>query len=114
MSTEKKKTIYCCRRCGNCCRWPGYVRVSHEELADIARYLDMSLDELIKGYTEVTRDRRGLTLVEQPNGHCVFLDENGDCIIYTVRPEQCRGFPNTWNFPGFEKLCNAERVDLED
>ncbi len=108
---HNSKFTYKCRRCGNCCRWPGYVRVSQDELAEIANALDMPLDELIRGYTAVTHDRRSLTLVEQPNGHCIFLDENGDCIIYAVRPQQCRDFPNKWNFPGFEKQCNAERID---
>lgn len=114
MPQQTPKFIYRCRRCGNCCRWPGYVRVSQEELAEIANALDMPLEELVREYTEVTRDRRGLTLVEQPNGHCIFLDENGDCIIYPVRPQQCRDFPNKWNFPGFEKQCNAERIDNDE
>jgi uncharacterized protein len=24
-----------------------------------------------------------------------------------VKPQQCRDFPNLWNFPGFEKVCHA-------
>ena len=85
--------------------------MSHAELEEIAEFLDMPVDELIDKFTTLTHDRQDLTLVEQPNQHCIFLDEAGDCIVYPVRPQQCRDFPNKWNFPGFEKKCNAERVD---
>lgn len=32
------------------------------------------------------------------------------CRIYEARPEQCRLFPNTWNYEGFEHICNAHRI----
>ncbi len=35
-----------------------------------------------------------------------FLDEN-DCAVQPVKPKQCRDFPNLWNFPGFEKVCQV-------
>jgi len=33
-----------------------------------------------------------------------------------VKPQQCRDFPNLWNFPGFEETCRAipHRVSEED
>jgi len=30
-----------------------------------------------------------------------------DCSVQPVKPQQCREFPNHWNFPGFEKTCHA-------
>ena len=30
-----------------------------------------------------------------------------DCSVQPVKPQQCRDFPNLWNFPGFEKTCRA-------
>ena len=27
--------------------------------------------------------------------------------LQPVKPLQCRGFPNTWNFPGWRKVCEA-------
>ena len=40
-------------------------------------------------------------------GSCVFLDGPNECRIQPVKPGQCVGFPNTWNFPGFEKKCRS-------
>ncbi|MGN6641675.1 MAG: YkgJ family cysteine cluster protein, partial [Verrucomicrobiota bacterium] len=39
-------------------------------------------------------------------GECIFL-EGDDCSVQSVKPQQCRDFPNLWNFPGFEKVCHA-------
>jgi hypothetical protein len=47
-----------------------------------------------------------LALQEKPNGECIFLDGN-DCSVQPVKPQQCKDFPNLWNFPGFEKQCRA-------
>ena len=104
---------YECQRCGNCCRWPGYVRVTAKELEAIASFLDMTAEVLTQSYTALTDDRRSLTLVEQPNGHCIFLDADGDCMIYPVRPKQCRDFPDKWTVPDFENRCSAVKICAE-
>jgi Fe-S-cluster containining protein len=101
---------YECTRCGNCCRWEGYVRVSDAEIDAIAEFLGMDADTFIEEYTCLTADRRSLTLVDQSNGACVMLTPQGLCRINPVKPRQCRLFPNEWNFPGFRSRCNA--VDL--
>ncbi len=96
-----------CRRCGNCCRWHGWVRVNDEEIGAIARHLGMAEEEFIRCHTVLTGDRRGLSLTERPNGECVFL-KNGtpaSCMIEAVKPRQCRDFPEKWNFPGWEEEC---------
>lgn len=35
------------------------------------------------------------------------------CRIHPVKPEQCSGFPNTWNFPGWRQVCEAIPVPVE-
>jgi hypothetical protein len=40
-------TQYLCQRCGNCCRWPGDVRITDEETKNIAEYLELSEEEFI-------------------------------------------------------------------
>ena len=96
-----------CVRCGNCCRWPGCVKVSGSEIDAIAAFLEMDESEFIERYTALMPDRQGLTLVEKPDGSCIFLEETDppSCRIQPVKPEQCRGFPEHWNFPGWEKEC---------
>jgi Fe-S-cluster containining protein len=100
-----------CQRCTACCRWPGQVRLTDEEIAKLAHFKRMSEHDFIQAFTRLQQDRRGLALQEKPNGECVFLDGN-DCSVQAVKPQQCRDFPNLWNFPGFEKVCRAIPVEL--
>ncbi|TAL06965.1 MAG: YkgJ family cysteine cluster protein [Verrucomicrobia bacterium] len=95
-----------CQRCTACCRWPGQVRLSDAEITRLAAFKGMAEREFIERYTKLRSDRRGLTLLEKPNGECVFLDGN-NCSVQSVKPQQCRDFPNLWNFHGFEKTCHA-------
>lgn len=103
---------YACQRCGNCCRWPGEVPLSDAELDRISAYLGMSLHDFIADYTDLRLNRSGLTLIEKPNHECIFLD-GIDCRIPAVKPDQCAGFPNQWNFPGWRKSCEATPVPLK-
>ena len=95
-----------CQRCTACCRWPGQVRLTDEEIGQLAAHLGLSGDEFIQQHLRLTRDRRGLALMEKGNGECIFLRDR-DCTVQPVKPRQCRDFPNRWNFPGFEKECLA-------
>ncbi|MHC1768158.1 MAG: YkgJ family cysteine cluster protein [Verrucomicrobiia bacterium] len=97
---------YECQRCTACCRWPGEVRLSGAEIAELAAFKRMSEFDFIQAHTRLTSDRRGLALVEEPDGACIFL-EGMDCAVQPVKPRQCRAFPNAWNFPGFERICRA-------
>lgn len=101
--------VYLCQRCGNCCRWPGEVPVSDGEIAKIAAYLEMDESLFIERYTEVRLNRTGLTLISKPDHECIFLD-GIDCRIQPVKPVQCAGFPNLWNFPGWRDTCEAVPV----
>jgi len=98
--------FYECQRCTACCRWPGQVLVSDAEIARLAAFNNVSEHDFIQQFTRLRHDRRGLVLQEKPDGSCVFLDGN-DCSVQPVKPQQCRDFPNLWNFPGFEKVCHA-------
>jgi uncharacterized protein len=98
--------FYECQRCTACCRWPGEVRVDEGEIARLAGFLAVPEHEFIQRHTRVTGNRRGLALVDKPNGECIFLDGN-DCSVQPVKPQQCKAFPNLWNFPGFEEVCHA-------
>ena len=98
--------FYECDRCTACCRWPGQVRLTDQEITRLADHLSISEFDFIQSYTRLTSDRRGLALQDKGNGECIFL-EGTDCAVQPVKPQQCRDFPNLWNFPGFEKVCRA-------
>ena len=95
-----------CQRCTACCRWPGDVRLDEGEVARLAAFLGTGEVDFIQRFTRLSRDRRGLSLEEKPNGECVFL-QGDECFVHAVKPRQCREFPNLWNFPDFEKTCRA-------
>jgi Fe-S-cluster containining protein len=103
---------YRCVRCGNCCRWPGYVRLTAEDIDRISAYLQVPPEEFANRYTELTSQRDSLTLIEKPDRSCIFLTESNLCQIHPVKPQQCRDFPNRWNFPGWQRQCNA--ADTQD
>ena len=95
-----------CQRCTACCRWPGQVRISDTEIASLAAHLGLAEHEFIQQHTRLNAQRTGLALKDAPDGSCTFLDGN-QCRVQPVKPQQCRDFPNLWNFPGFQSICRA-------
>lgn len=89
--------------------------MTEEEITQLAAFKGLSEYDFIQRFTRLTADRRGLALQDKPNGECIFLEGN-DCSVQMVKPQQCRDFPNLWNFPGFEKICQAipRMVSAED
>ncbi len=86
--------------------------MSEVEITRIATHLGLGEDEFISRFTELRTNRTGLTLISKPNHECVFLD-GIDCRIQSVKPDQCAGFPNQWNFPGWRNTCEAIPVPCE-
>jgi Fe-S-cluster containining protein len=103
--------FYECDRCTACCRWPGQVKLTGDEIARLAEFLGITEQAFIDDFTRLAANRAGLALKDKENGECVFLEGN-DCRVNPVKPQQCRSFPNLWNFPGFEKVCRARPVEL--
>ena len=113
MSGSKKTPWYVgglhfeCLQCGRCCSGPsaGYIWVTRPEIKIIADFLKISEGQVRQEYLK----RVGLrtTIVEHPlTKDCMFLQEaNGPkkCMIYTVRPSQCRIWP-FWP----DNLANAD------
>lgn len=104
---------YVCQRCTACCRWPGDVRVGDDEIGRIAEFLGMAEDEFVQRFTRLRSDRQGLSIRERENHECVML-ENGGCRIHAVKPVQCAGFPNRWNFSGWRKVCEARPIPVAE
>ena len=78
---------YICQRCTNCCRWPGFVRLTNEDITRIASYLKQSEFRFIQTYTRLRPHRDGLALQDRGDGSCVFLDGQS-CAIHPVKPAQ--------------------------
>lgn len=106
-------TYYVCQRCTACCKWPGDVRLEEEEIPRIAAFLDLSETEFLDRFTRLRTNRQGLSLIEKENHECIMLEGNS-CLIHPVKPSQCAGFPNKWNFPGWREVCEATAIPMED
>jgi len=100
-----------CQRCTACCRWPGQVKLTDVEISRLADFKGLSEDSFVEQFTRLRSDRRGLALLDKPNGECVFLDGD-DCSVQPVKPQQCRDFPNLWNFPSAQNSCQAIPRDV--
>ncbi|MGD9822872.1 YkgJ family cysteine cluster protein [Desulfobacter sp.] len=101
-------TRFECLGCGACCRQSGHVRLDANEPDIIADFLNMNVLDFIETFTCLTRDRKGLSIIDAFDGACIFLDSNG-CRIHPVKPSQCRDFPVKWRFSGFCKICGWAR-----
>ena len=99
-----------CVQCGRCCSGPGegYIWVTKPEMELIAEFLKISVEQLREKYLKRVGPRT--TIIEQAGSKdCIFLQRINDekrCIIYPVRPSQCRVWPfwsenlasaNSWN-----------------
>lgn len=84
---------FACTRCGHCCGGgPGTIRVSDDEIADLAAHTHETIDSFRARYTR--RIRGGdISLKEKANLDCIFYDRSAGCTVYTVRPRQCRTWP---------------------
>jgi Fe-S-cluster containining protein len=86
-----------CLQCGACCAGPGagYIWVTRPELELIAEYLKVSIGDVHRNY--IRRVGLRTTIIEQQTTKdCIFLrkiDGRKRCIIYPVRPSQCRSWP---------------------
>ncbi len=96
--------------CGRCCSGPGqgYIWVTRPEIELIARHLNVTPGELRRKY--LRRVGLRITIIEDSvTRDCIFLQNVGgtkQCVIYSVRPSQCRTWPfwpenllgpDTWN-----------------
>lgn len=105
-------SYYQCQRCTNCCKWPGQVRLTDSDIMAMSALFGLSEWDFIQQFTRVRPRKDGLALLDKPNGECFFL-EGQNCRVQAAKPEQCRGFPNTWNFPGWRDVCEAIEVEGE-
>ena len=97
-----------CQRCGACCRQPGFVRVTDEEIKNIAAHLEIAERDFIEHYTRLSPERDGLALIEDPDEACFFLTKENTCRLQPVKPAQCRDFPFTWTRAGWRDFCRGK------
>ena len=93
-----------CQKCdGNCCRMEsGYVWLKKADILRIANYTGIDADVLVQDYLIKIGRRFSLKEIRQGDEYpCIFFDMSSKrCLIYPVRPSQCRTFPFWEEFMG--------------
>jgi len=82
---------FSCTSCGRCCSGPqSYVWISYDEAVALARHLALDLNDFGRRY--LRRVGKDLALLDGAGDDCVFLRDK-QCLVYELRPAQCRSFP---------------------
>jgi Fe-S-cluster containining protein len=76
--------------CTECCRQPGFVYLTEEDVVRAAAFLGIPAKVFEHRYVFRTRHRRRLRTPRE--GRCHFLRADG-CSIHPAKPTQCRIFP---------------------
>lgn len=103
---------FLCLRCGDCCKWSGYIYITEDDVKRISEFLSLSEFEFVNRYAEIAQRPR-LNLKTKENGECIFLKEK-DCSIQSIKPKQCADFPSVWRIKEIESFCRGQRKMRED
>ncbi|NQT06361.1 MAG: YkgJ family cysteine cluster protein [Candidatus Omnitrophica bacterium] len=101
-------TDFQCLVCGECCKWPGFVYISEDDVARMSRHLSLKEFDFVNRYAEIVHRPR-LNLKTKENGECIFLDDKV-CAIHAAKPIQCATFPDQWKINDLEKYCNGQKA----
>jgi Fe-S-cluster containining protein len=91
---EETSLHFECTSCGDCCIAPdGYhVYLDRNEAEAIRGFLGLSSGWFRRRYLNRLADG-DLVAAAEADGRCVFLQADGHCRVYPVRPLQCRTYP---------------------
>ena len=97
---------FVCQGSGNCCRAPGFVYVTDEELKEMALLKSMTVEVFKLAYTEL---HKGWRVIASPTfrPNCFLCAEN-KCEVYEARPSSCRSFPKWGSIWATESSFFAE------
>ena len=83
---------YDCCKCANCCK--SYdIRIEQDDIPAIAEYLEQAESDFIEKYLKQDNEETDVFIIKDKP--CVFLEADGKCRIYGVRPSVCKDFPHT-------------------
>ncbi|NCG42122.1 MAG: hypothetical protein GWO84_01070 [Euryarchaeota archaeon] len=84
----------CQSNCGRCCDEPGgIVYLSEKDALRISEHHGMDVESWLERDCKQTIDGRYILQSRAEDEICINLDENKQCTIYKVRPQQCAAFP---------------------
>jgi len=101
---EGKYTLSCRQGCSFCCYL--FITITDDEALLLTTYAESKGIEIDYDHLEKQSSDTMEEFDSRPIGvrKCTFLDENGSCKVYDVRPTSCR----TLNVVSDPKLCDME------
>jgi Fe-S-cluster containining protein len=84
----------CQPNCGRCCDQPGgIVYLSPDDAERLSEHAGLDVEAWLERDTRKTFDGRYVLKSREEDGVCIHLNEQKQCSIYEVRPQQCKAFP---------------------
>ncbi len=130
-NTAKKLKILECQKCGFCCNKRPCI-TAPQELEEIAKFLGLSVEEIINTYFCVDRDKNKLVYVKPAGinqrhligkmlgwgdtynkGKCIFLLDNNRCAIYEVRPAKAKVYECWCDYEDEEVNVHLDKVGAD-
>jgi Fe-S-cluster containining protein len=105
-SKSKKKYVFNCTKCGQCCEKREYVPVSFEDIRNWTRTgifnavfpnLKIRTFQTTVGEEKQSQEYLALVLAGSEEGCSMFDKENKLCNIYHSMPLECKAFPLGYN-----------------
>jgi Fe-S-cluster containining protein len=92
-----------CTKCGECCRWDGYVFLTDSDIDTISKHFKKSREDWIEDNTKKVNNKLVLKDKDGSKG-CIYLKDN-ECTIFDIKPKQCSEYPKSYDkrCPGFKK-----------
>ncbi len=102
-----------CTMCGKCCKGEGIVALTEQELENIATFFRETKEFIKEKYVLKMYDKKYWLKDHVYRGEkaCIFF--YGKCVIYPVRPVQCRTYPFWPTILSSEKTWDAEEQFCE-
>jgi Fe-S-cluster containining protein len=120
--TAASGTIHCRRGCSNCCNltvncsYPEALVASSTLLSTQLPHLQQHVHRLATLAQTASTLPAWLRIHRAESGGCPFLDADGACTIYAVRPLTCRALlatrEPTWCATDFSTLSSQEKQDF--
>ena len=84
----------CQPACGRCCNQPGgIVYLSPDDAQRLAGHASLEVEDWLERDARQTYDGRFVLKSREEDGVCIHLNEQQQCNVYEVRPQQCKAFP---------------------
>ena len=81
-----------CTACGHCCKGPGDVYFTEEDLQAIKKHLKLGAFGFARLKRKLIQERIPGYYVHRSGEACILL-QNNRCSVYEVRPLQCKTYP---------------------